>query len=247
MRGMQDLKGRSVLVTGAAKRIGRALALAFADAGAYVAITYLSSNEEAMSALEMLKQRTERVLALPADVRKPESVQAVVHKVQTEFGGLDVLVNNAAVYEAVDLEAINLEQWDRMFETNTRGPFLMTQAATACLRARRGRVINIGSLGGLRPWASHAHYCASKAALVMLTQVMAKALAPEIAVNCVAPGMISSGESGPDPFADKIAAKTPMKRAGAPSDVAEAVLFFATATHFITGQTLAVDGGLGLE
>lgn len=247
MRGMQDLKGRSVLITGAAKRIGRALALAFADAGANVAITFLSSREEAEATLAALKQRTGQFLAVPADVRKPESVHAVMQKIQAEFGGLDVLVNNAAVYETADFETITLEQWDRMFETNTRGPFLTTQTAIPFLRARRGRVINIGSLGGLRPWGTHAHYCASKASLVMLTQAMAKALAPEIAVNCVAPGMIVTGESGPDAFAEKIAAKTPMRRAGTTDDVAEAVLFLATATHFITGQTVAVDGGLGLE
>jgi 3-oxoacyl-[acyl-carrier protein] reductase/pteridine reductase len=138
-----------------------------------------------------------------------------------------------------------------MFATNTRGPFLMTQAAAAALKRRRGRVINLGSLGGMRPWPSHAHYCASKAALTMLTQVMARALAPRVAVNCVAPGMIETGDSKRQAaehraFMKKIARKTPMRRAGTPAEVAVAVVFFASAPEFITGQTLVVDGGLGL-
>jgi NAD(P)-dependent dehydrogenase (short-subunit alcohol dehydrogenase family) len=244
---MYDLKGRSVLITGGARRIGRGLALAFADAGANVAITYLTSNDEAQSAMTALKQKSGRALAVPCDVRDAVSVQGAVHHVVKEFGGLDVLVNNAAVYETVGFEQITVEQWDRMLDTNTRGPFLMTQAAAPALRERHGHVVNIGSLGGLRPWATHAHYCASKAALVMLTQTMAKALAPEVAVNCVAPGMIMSGDTEPDELYHKIIRKTPMKRAGTPNDVAQAVLFFACATHFITGQTMVVDGGLGMD
>jgi 3-oxoacyl-[acyl-carrier protein] reductase/pteridine reductase len=122
----------------------------------------------------------------------------------------------------------------------------MSQAALKTLREHKGRIINLGSLGGLRPWATHAHYCTSKAAVTMLTQVMAKALAPEIAVNCVAPGMIDVGEKSGSTFLRKLAAKTPMQRNGSAQDVARAVLFFATAPHFITGQVLAVDGGLGL-
>jgi 3-oxoacyl-[acyl-carrier protein] reductase/pteridine reductase len=137
-----------------------------------------------------------------------------------------------------------------MFETNTRGPFLMAQAAYPHLKAANagdgssGRIINIGSLGGVHPWATHAHYCTSKAALHMLSQTMAKAWAPEISVNCVAPGMIVQGEVGAG--YEEFARKTPMKRNGTSEDVAAAALFFATGPHFITGQLIAVDGGLGL-
>ena len=131
-----------------------------------------------------------------------------------------------------------------MFGTNTRAPFLVAQAALPLLRASRGRIVNIGSLGGIHPWATHGHYCTSKAALHMLTQVMAKAWAPEISINAVAPGMIVLGEV--DEAYQHFADKTPMHRNGTAADVAAAVAFFATGPHFITGQILAVDGGLGL-
>jgi 3-oxoacyl-[acyl-carrier protein] reductase/pteridine reductase len=155
-------------------------------------------------------------------------------------------VNNAALYETVPFEEITVQQWDRMFAANARGPFLVSRAAIPDLRKRQGRIINLGSLGGLRPWASHAHYCASKAALTMLSQVMAKALAPEISVNCVAPGMIDTGENAGSKTLKHFAQKTPMQRNGTNQDVAEAVLFFATAPKFITGETLVIDGGLSL-
>jgi NAD(P)-dependent dehydrogenase (short-subunit alcohol dehydrogenase family) len=244
---MYELNGRAVLVTGAAKRIGRALALALARAGADVAITYLSSETLARQTLAELGAHGGRSLAVKCDVREEKSVKAALDRVHHEFGGLDVLVNNAGFYETVNFEELSVAQWDAMFAANVRGPFLLSRLAAPLLRARKGRIINIGSLGGSKPWATHAHYCASKAALEMLTKAMAKALAPEVAVNCVAPGMIWSSGASPDEFLRKVAAKTPMKRAGTPDDVAEAVLFFATATTFITGQTLLVDGGLGLE
>jgi NAD(P)-dependent dehydrogenase (short-subunit alcohol dehydrogenase family) len=241
---LENLNGKVALVTGAAKRIGRSLALSLASSGADVAITFRDSERDAESTVESLRQLGVRAVAVRSDVRDQESVRAAVSTIVSEFGRLDILVNNAGTFETAALESISVEQWDRMFETNTRGPFLMAQAAYAHLRESRGRIINIGSLGGMHPWTTHAHYCTSKAALHMLTLTMAKAFAPQVSVNCVAPGMIVSGEV--DPAYEHFAHKTPMQRNGTAGDVAEAVLFFAQGPHFITGQILAVDGGLGL-
>ncbi len=235
---------KTALVTGAAKRIGRSLALSLAGVGADVAITYKGSATEARATVEDLERLNVRAMAVQCDVRDQESVAAAVAAVVQELGRLDLLVNNAGVFETAVLQSITLAQWDKMFETNTRGPFLMAQAAYPHLHRAKGRIINIGSLGGMHPWPTHAHYCTSKAALHMLTQTMAKAFAPEISVNCVAPGMVVNGEV--DPAYEHFAQKTPMQRNGTPNDVAEAVLFFARGPHFITGQILGVDGGLGL-
>lgn len=231
-------------MTGAAKRIGRAIALALAEEGASVAITYRESAEQAANTVSELEALGVRALAVCADLRKPESVREAVRRAAEELGTIDILVNNAGRFETAALESITVEQWDAMFETNTRGPFLTAQAALPYLRAARGRIINIGSLGGIHPWPTHAHYCTSKAALHMLTQTMSRAFAPEISVNCVAPGMIVNGEVAAE--FEHFARKTPMRRNGSPQDVAAAVLFFATGPHFITGQILSVDGGLGL-
>ncbi len=243
---MDPLKGKSVLISGGARRIGRHIALAMARAGADVAFTYLTSERAAHQTLADISGLGGRTLSLLCDVSDPDSVRATLKEVLYEFGRLDVLVNNAALFETVEFEQMTAAQWDRMFAANARGPFLTSQAAAPALRRRRGRIINIGSLGGVRPWAEHAHYCASKAAVVMLTEVMAKALAPRIAVNCVAPGMIHMSEGKQTRSYRRIALRTPMKRAGNAADVLDAVMFFATATHFITGQTLIVDGGLSL-
>jgi 3-oxoacyl-[acyl-carrier protein] reductase/pteridine reductase len=240
----RPLAGKTVLVSGAAKRIGRAIALALAASGADVAITYRGSQAEAEATVRELAALDVEALAVRTDLNDPESIRETVAAVVEEFGRLDILVNNAGVFESAALESISVEQWDHMFATNTRAPFLLAQAAYPHLRAADGRIINIGSLGGIHPWATHAHYCTSKAALHMLSQTMAKAWAPEISVNCVAPGMIVQGEVG-EAYAE-FAERTPMRRNGTAEDVAAAVLFFATAPHFITGQLMAVDGGLGL-
>ena len=179
-------------------------------------------------------------------MRSEQSVRYAIAATVKFHGHLDVLVNNAAIYESAPLDQITLEQWDAVFETNARGPFLVAREALPHLRASHGRIINIGSLGGLRAWPGHAHYCASKAALHMLTEAMAKSFAPEVAVNCVAPGWIEFDEDKGQPATLRFAAKTPMKRNGVAKDVAEAVAFFASTSNFITGQVLTVDGGLGL-
>ncbi len=240
----KPLAGKTVLVTGAAKRIGRTIAIAMAEAGANVAITYLGSQSDAESTVRSLAVHDIDALAVRCDLRDPESIQQSVASVIQDFGQLDILVNNAGVFASEALEQISVAQWDDMFATNTRAPFLVAQAAYPHLRSTRGRIINIGSLGGSHPWATHAHYCTSKAALHMLSQTMAKAWAPEISVNCIAPGMIVQGEVSAD--YEHFAQKTPMQRNGTAQDVAAAAVFFATGPHFITGQLLAIDGGLGL-
>jgi NAD(P)-dependent dehydrogenase (short-subunit alcohol dehydrogenase family) len=238
------LLGKSALVTGGARRIGRGIALALAQAGADVAITYLSSKTEAAQTVKEIEALGRRALAVECDVRSEAAVRDAIAATTGQFGRLDILVNNAAVYESVPLEQISLERWDAVFETNARGPFLVAREALPHLHAVTGRIVNIGSLGGTHAWAGHAHYCASKAALRMLTQAMAKAFAPAVSVNCVAPGWIGLEEDAADAAA-RFAARTPMQRNGTADDVAQAVLFFATGPHFVTGQILGVDGGLG--
>ena len=195
-------------------------------------------------------------LLYTCDVTDESSVKAMMKDAGRELGQrIDVLVNNAANYATADFEQITLRQWDDIFASNTRGPVLVSREALKWIRRKRrgektpsaeAKIIHMGSLGGLRPWPTHAHYCSSKAALHMLTKVMAKALAPEIAVNAVAPGMIDLGEKSAAEFMTRLPNHTPMQRNGRADEIAAAVLFFATAPQFITGQILAVDGGLGL-
>jgi 3-oxoacyl-[acyl-carrier protein] reductase/pteridine reductase len=241
------LTGQVVLVTGAAKRIGREIALELARSGANIAITYNGSQREAEQTVLEIGKLGREAVAIRCDVRDELNIKEAIAEVRGEFRRLDIVVNNAAIYETVDFEQITAAQWDNIFAINTRGPFLMSKYAAPELRKREGRIINIGSLGGIRPWSTHAHYCSSKVALHMLTQTMAKALAPEISVNCVAPGVIDFGERDRAAMHKRFAAMTPMQRTGKGSEIAEAVRFFATCPKFITGQILAVDGGLSLK
>jgi NAD(P)-dependent dehydrogenase (short-subunit alcohol dehydrogenase family) len=249
----KPLLGKTALITGGARRLGRASAMALAAAGADVAITFRNSASDAQSAVVDLAGYGVRAFALRCDVTDEVSVREMMKEVGKELGRIDILVNNAANYETVEFEKLTVKQWDAIFASNARGPFLVSREALKWMRRKRGkgvkveaRIVNMGSLGGLRPWATHAHYCSSKAAVHMLTKVMAKALAPEIAVNAVAPGMIDLGEKAAAAFMRRMAKQTPMRRNGSGEEIAEAVLFFATAPQFITGQILAVDGGIGL-
>jgi len=250
----KPLQGKTALITGAARRLGRASAMALAQAGADVAITFRNSGADAREAVVDLAALGVRAFAFRCDVTDETSVRAMMKDAGRELGRIDILVNNAANYETAEFEKLTVKQWDAIFASNTRGPFLVSREALKWMRRSRGKgsgpveakIINMGSLGGLRPWATHAHYCSSKAALHMLTKVMAKALAPEIAVNAVAPGMIDLREKSAAAFMRRMAKQTPMQRNGRADEIGAAVLFFATAPQFITGQILAVDGGLGL-
>jgi NAD(P)-dependent dehydrogenase (short-subunit alcohol dehydrogenase family) len=253
------LHGKTALITGGARRLGRASALALAAAGADIAITFLRSAREARETAADISRYGVRSFAFHCDVTEERSVREMVRQAGAKLGRIDILVNNAANYETVEFEKLTVRQWDAMFASNTRGPFLVSREALPLMRGRRNsgkrgsaakleaRIINMGSLGGLQPWVTHAHYCSSKAGLHMLTKVMAKALAPEIAVNAVAPGMIDLGEKAAAAFLRRTAKQTPMRRNGSAEDISAAVLFLASAPLFITGQILAVDGGLSLE
>src|ERR1700690_2171566 len=252
----KPLRGKTCLITGAARRLGRASALALAQAGADVAITFRNSARQAQHTVVDLTSLGVRAFALHCDITDEASVKSMMKEAGRELGHIDILVNNAANYETADFDRLTVRQWDAMFASNTRGPFLVSREALKWMRRKRtgskgsgqieAKIINMGSLGGLRPWPTHAHYCSSKAALHMLTKVMAKALAPKISVNAVAPGMIELGEKPAAAFMKRMSKQTPMQRNGTAEDIATAVMFFATAPSFITGQILAVDGGLAL-
>lgn len=243
---MKKLENKTAFITGGAKHLGRALALAMARDGAQVAFTYHNSENEATQTAAEIKQIGPSPTAFQCDVRDSQSISRALAAVTKQWGKIDLLVNNAGFYEDVLFPDVTEEQWDNMFATNVRGPFLVCKHSIPALRAAKGKIINIGSLGGEKAWATHAHYCASKAALHMLTKVMAKSLAPDIAVNCVAPGMLSYGESDPS-VNQKLADMTPMRRTGGAEDVVSTVMYLTTAPHFLTGQVIVVDGGLGLR
>ncbi|WP_058185546.1 SDR family NAD(P)-dependent oxidoreductase [Terracidiphilus gabretensis] len=242
---MRSLNGQSALVTGAAKRLGRAIAIKLAEAGADITITFNASEKEAEETVAAIENLGRKAHAIRCNVRSETEVKQAVDETLKQHSKLNILVNNAAIFETVDLEKITIEQWDAVFETNVRGPFLFARECLPALRATKGRIIQLGSLGGLHPWATHAHYCSSKAAVHMLTKTMAKAFGPEVAVNAVAPGWIDM-DPEPTEQTKRIICKTPMRRSGSPEDIAEAALYFATSASFITGQILPIDGGLGL-
>ena len=235
----QPITGKVILVTGAAKRIGRAIALRMASEGAQVAIHYNGSKEEA------LKTAAECGSApvFQANLESVAEIERLFRDVEVRFGRLDGLVNNAARFSRFDPLEITEKDWDFIHNVNLKATFFCCQQGAKLMRkSGGGRIVNISSLGGIRPWADHAHYCASKAGVIMLTRALAKALAPQITVNSVAPGVIPFGDL--DEEASKMVKATPAKRAGTPDEIADAVLFYLQASNFITGQIMAVDGGL---
>ncbi len=234
------LSGRVALVTGAGKRIGRSIALALGREGMNVVVNYSSSRTEAEEVALEIRKMGRKAIAVRADVAKKADVQAMLQATKKEFGRMDLLVNNAGMFEPGKLDTLTEEQWDRMMNVNLKSQFLCAQAAAPLLRnAKPGRIVNISSLGGMLAWPAFTHYCVSKAGVIMLTKCLARGLAPDILVNSVAPGTIQFPGEAPD--ADYIQ-RAPLKRTGSGEDIAEAVVYFAKA-EFVTGQVLAVDGG----
>jgi len=225
----------TVLVTGAAKRIGRGIALRLHQAGYRVAIHYGHSEKEARATAEECGSAP----LFQANLENLEEIRRMFREVGPIYG----LVNNAARFRRRDPLEVTEADWDFIHDVNLKATFFCCQQAALLMKkSGEGRIVNISSLGGIRPWEMYAHYCASKAGVIMLTRALAKAFAPEITVNSVAPGVILS--SGQEPRIEDMIAATPAKRSGTVEEVADAVLYFLNATNFVTGQVLAVDGGL---
>lgn len=217
-----------------------------ASLGADVAFTWKSSREDAHAVEHELLHYGVRVAGVQADLRRTDQVRNVLSVVETLWGRLDILVNNAGRYEDIPFEQISDQQWDAMLDTNLKAPFLLSREAVPLLRQNGGgRIVHLTSVGGIRAFPTHAHYCASKAGLAHLTRAMARALAPRIPVNAVAPGLIAFA-SQPTEWEQKMIERTPLRRAGTGEDIAQAVGFLATCSPFITGQVFVVDGGLAL-
>ena len=230
---------KKVLVTGAAKRIGRTIAIELSRRGFDVAIHYGNSKSEA----EQVARLCGGAPIFQADLSNVGEIQRLFQEVREKFGLLDCLVNNAARFTRFDPLKITERDWDFIHSVNLKATFFCCQQGGRMMKELGGgRIVNISSLGGIRPWAGHAHYCASKAGVIMLTKALSKAFAPEITVNSVAPGVISFNDV--DAEAQAMIDATPMRRSGSPEEVADAVHFFLTAPTFVTGQILAVDGGL---
>lgn len=228
-----------VLVTGAGRRIGAVIAVELAKRGFELAIHFNTSRDEA----ESVSRGCNGAPLFQADLSRVDEIRRLFADVKERFGPLDCLVNNAANFTRIHPLDITEADWDHIHDVNLKATFFCCQeAARQMLEHTGGRIVNISSLGGIRPWADHVHYCASKAGVIMLTRALAKAFAPNITVNSVAPGVIPFNDV--DARIQKMIDATPMRRAGSPQEIADAVHYFLTGPSFITGQVLAVDGGL---
>ncbi len=238
----ESLSGRVVLVTGAAKRLGRSIALHLAEEGADVVIHYRSSRAEAAEAVAQIEKLGRRSVALQADLTSVSEIKRLFDDASKLFGRLDVLVNSAANFLHTKFESTSEETWDASLDANLKAPFFCAQAAAPLLKqSGHGVIINFSDVGGLLAWPGYIPHCISKAGVIMLTRCLAKALAPEIRVNAIAPGTISMPGDPPEMEADFIK-RAPLHRSGKPSDVAAAVSFLIH-SDFMTGQLLVLDGG----
>ncbi len=230
------------LVTGGAVRVGRALSLGLAEAGYDVVVNYRSSIGPAGEVRDRVEALGRRCVLARGNLGKPGDIEMVAQAVGEEFGRLDLLVNSAAGFHSTHILETDAEEWSAILDVNTRGPHLLVRALAELLRASRGCVVNIADHMGLNPWVRYGAHSVSKAALIHLTRIQARALAPEVRVNAVAPGLVLPPEGLSHEALGKEIEATLLKRIGTPQDVVDAVLYLARA-DFVTGQILVVDGG----
>jgi pteridine reductase len=238
------LQGRVALVTGSAKRLGRAVAVRLAEEGADVVIHHRSSGAEAASAVAEIEKLGRRAVGIAADLNGVAEIKRLFDETAKYFGRLDILVNSAANFLPASIVSTTEQVWDSSLDTNLKAPFFCSQAAAQLLRRTSGTIINFADVGGILGWPGYISHSVSKAGIIMLTRVLAKELAPEVRVNAIAPGTITMPGDPPEWEQDFIK-RAPLKRSGTPSDIADTVLFLAR-SEFITGQVLVVDGGRSL-
>ncbi|MBI4346429.1 MAG: SDR family oxidoreductase [Elusimicrobia bacterium] len=239
------LQGKVALVTGAARRVGRAVALALAQRGAKLALHYHRSRAEAQRLAGEVEGSFGREAALfAADLADVRAVERLAAAVLRRFGAVHVLVNNASVYERTRLGETDRRRWDAHLDTNLRAPFFLSQAIGLAMKENgEGKIVNVADWAGRRPYADYIPYCVSKAGLLCLNAALAKALAPQVQVNAVLPGPVLLPEGFGYRARRNVIQATPLKRLGSPEDVAQAALFLIEGSDFVTGAELAVDGG----
>ena len=224
--------------------MGRVIALTLARAGANLVVHYNESKEGAQASVREIERLGGLAIAVRADVSRPKQVAGLFRAVEKRFGRLDLLVNNAGIFFPAKWDQLSEDDWDKVLGTNLKGAFFCAQAAARVMqRQGHGRIVIISSLGGLQAWPDYIHYCASKAGVISIARSLAKAFAPHIQVNSIAPGTILFPGDRHDAKMERIIRGTPLKKAGRPEDIAEMVLFLATQSDFITGQVFVVDGG----
>lgn len=230
------------LVTGGAVRVGRALSVGLAEAGFDLVVSYHTSGGAAREVERAVTGLGRRAHLAPGDVSEAEDVERIAQEVRREFGRLDLLVNNAASFRARPLLEVGEAEWDEVMAVNLKGPFLMVRATAELLREARGSVVNVLDLSAVQPWTGHPHHSVSKAALLHLTRVMARALAPHVRVNAVALGTVLPPEDLSPDEVERERERAPLGALGNPQDVVRTVLFLA-GSPFLTGEVLLVDGG----
>ncbi len=240
-----SLEGRWALVTGAARRIGAVISAALHEAGANVAVHYLSSGEDAEQLASQLNQaRSNSALTVQGDLKNTADLEQMIDQLTKRTGGLDILVNNASSFYPTPLESITEEHWDDLLGTNLKAPLFLSKISLPYLKKNNGVIINIVDVHAQRPLKNHSVYGSAKAGLAMLTRSLAKDLGPDVRVNGVSPGAILWPESGVSERVKKnILGQVPLGRPGAPADIAAAVVFLVRDAPYVTGEIIAVDGG----
>lgn len=237
------LEGAAALVTGAGRRVGQAIAIGLAQAGCDVAVHYHGSAAGAQETGRAIEQAGRRAELVQADLSDAAAARQLPDQAARALKRLDIVVNSAAIMVREPVEDVTPESWDATLDLNLRAMFFVSQGAIAHLRRSKGKIVNLADLAGLEPWPAYVTHCVSKAGVIMLTKALARALAPDIAVNAIAPGAVLLPDEWDEKSREHMQATTPLERLGSPADVVAAVKFLLAGTDYVTGTILVVDGG----